>query len=101
MLSKPLALAFSFTLLAKASAAVIYSETQSITAGSPTTGWDVTNNSLLGGRTRRFNFTTFTVSATGSYSFQDTGAGITAVRLLGGHSSVSDCKHGGWNKRRV
>ena len=41
-------------------------------------------------------YVTGTVILTGTTTFEG-----TAVRLLGGHSSVSDCKHGGWNKRRV
>jgi hypothetical protein len=96
MLSKQLSLAFSFTLLAKASAAVIYSETHTITAGSPTTGWNVYSNSSLGGETRRFDFTTFTVSATGSYSFKDTGAGIgdTVVGIYSASFNTSDLSIG-------
>jgi hypothetical protein len=62
-------LAVMLGTLAQASAAVIHSETHTITGSSPTTGWDVGNNQpllLLEGSVgaRRFAFTTFTVSAT-------------------------------------
>jgi hypothetical protein len=87
MLAKPIWLALSLGLLAEASAAVIYSETHNITSGSPTTsvryhmGIDGDGPGSWG-----FDFTTFTVSATGLYSFRDKGWGLG--------STINDTKVG-------
>lgn len=75
MLAKPIWLALSLGLLAEASAAVIYSETHNITSGSPTTSFEYDRGfgSFFG--SWQFDFTTFTVSETGTYLFRDTGSG--------------------------
>lgn len=88
MNSKHISLALSLLALVQASAAVIHSETHSITAGSPTTGWDIVYNGSLFGETRRFDFTTFTVSITGTYSFLDTGGGTIWDTVVGIYSSA-------------
>ena len=76
MLAKPISLALSLGLLAEASAAVIYSETHNITSGSPTTSVEYHRGpGTLPGAFWQFDSTTFTVSATGIYSFRDTGSG--------------------------
>ena len=77
MLAKPIWLALSLGLLAEASAAVIYSETHNITSGSPTTSFMYHMGVMEFGRSWGFDFTTFTVSATGLYSFRDKGLGST------------------------
>lgn len=88
MNSKQISLALSLLALVQASAAVIHSETHSITSGSPTTGRDIVNNGSLFGETRRFDFTTFTVSITGTYSFLDTGGGTIGDTVVGIYSSA-------------
>jgi len=85
MLAKPIWLALSLGLLAEASAAVIYSETHNITSGSPTTSFMYHAGIDVGG-SWGFDFTTFTVSATGLYSFRDKGWGLG--------STINDTKVG-------
>jgi hypothetical protein len=85
MLAKPIWLALSLGLLAEASAAVIYSETHNITSGSPTTSFMYHAGIDVGG-SWGFDFTTFTVSATGLYSFRDKGPGLG--------STINDTKVG-------
>jgi len=82
--------------LTQASAAVIYSETHTITGTSPTTGWNVVNNASLGGETRRFAFTTFTVSTTGTYTFLETGEtiGDSVVGIYGSTFNSADLSTG-------
>jgi hypothetical protein len=86
MLAKPIWLALSLGLLAEASAAVIYSETHNITSGSPTTSIQYHVGGGNFGGSWGFDFTTFTVSATGLYSFRDKGWGLG--------STINDTKVG-------
>jgi hypothetical protein len=86
MLAKPIWLALSLGLLAEASAAVIYSETHNITSGSPTTSVRYQSGGIDFGGSWGFDFTTFTVSATGLYSFRDKGWGLG--------STINDTKVG-------
>jgi hypothetical protein len=90
-------LAIMLGTLTQASAAVIHSETHTITGSSPTTGWNVVNNSPISlGETRRFAFTTFTVSATGTYTFLATGGtiGDSVVGIYGSTFNSADLSTG-------
>lgn len=99
MNSRLLPLAVLLGTLTQASAAVIHSETHTITGTSPTTGWDVASGgNLFGGigDVRRFAFTTFTVSTTGTYTFLETGGtiGDTVVGIYDSTFTSADLSTG-------